>query len=699
MALRDEVLPFALVGEWAGGGAIIGSNPVAVAAAADDPFALLDRQPAVPGSHPEAVGGGWFGWLGYQLGALIDQFPPTPPRPVPLPHASLAFYDHLLRLDRDGRWWFEALSTEDSKARLHDRLDELRRHLAAPVPASRDFATTGFRSRPSDVGHQEAVRACVDYIAQGDLYQANLCLRIESEWQGSGIDLFARTATSVQPAYGAYLADPGGGEVVSLSPELFLRREGRTVVTRPIKGTAARNGDPAAALAGSAALRESAKDRAENVMIVDLMRNDLGRSCEIGSVEVTQLAELEAHPGLWHLVSEVRGRLADGVGDGLLVRNAFPPGSVTGAPKIKAMEVIATLESSAREVYTGAIGFASPCAGLELSVAIRTFELRDGRIWIGAGGGVVADSRPDAESRECLDKARPLIAAAGGRLEADVAHTLKPTRPIAAPVRHPRPDSALGVFETLLVAQGRPIELAAHVERLSRSVQDLYGMWLADGLAATALEHAAGVDGPARMRLRFEPGGTTAHGVEIEVEPLPERTSFPGTAIALRPLAVPGGLGEHKWIDRSMLEAGEDARAGACEALIIDLDGTALETARGNLFVIEGAQLVTPPLDGRILPGVTRAAIARLAGAVGLDFIEEELAPERLDAAAEAFVASSLRGIQSIARPPGRGREPHPITDRLAWMLRASWFEDQSSKTSRAERSEASSASTSAATL
>lgn len=152
-------------------------------------------------------------------------------------------------------------------------------------------------------------------------------------------------------------------------------------------------------------------------MIVDLMRNDLGRVCSWGTVAVPRLVGLEAHPGVWHLVSDVSGQLRDGVDNADLLRATFPPGSVTGAPKVRAMEVIAALEATGREVYTGAIGYSSPVAGLELSVAIRTLEFSAGRVWLGAGGGVVSDSRPERELEECLVKARPLVAAVGSTID------------------------------------------------------------------------------------------------------------------------------------------------------------------------------------------------------------------------------------------------------------------------------------------
>jgi para-aminobenzoate synthetase / 4-amino-4-deoxychorismate lyase len=416
-ALGDETLPFALTGSWSGGGAIVGSEPLRVADG--DPFSTLDQLPTPADGdrqHPDAVGGGWFGWLGYRLGARIETLPAGPPRPVPLPDFQLAYYDNVLRLDSAGRWWFEALVTQARRAALDERLTRVRGLLAA---RRRESTAPGplTLSAPAALHHLDAVGDCRRRIAAGEIFQANICLRLEASFAGSVVDLQARALAAISPPYAATFSTPAGG-IASLSPELFLRRRGRSVVTAPIKGTIARSGDPAEAAAALKQLTRSAKDAAEHVMIVDLMRNDLGRVCEYGSISAPRLPTAEPHPGLWHLVSRVRGELRTGVGDGDLLRATFPPGSVTGAPKVQAMKVIAALEPTAREVYTGAIGYASPIAGLELSVAIRTLELADGQLWLGAGGGIVADSEPRAELEEALAKARPLAAAIGTQVRA-----------------------------------------------------------------------------------------------------------------------------------------------------------------------------------------------------------------------------------------------------------------------------------------
>ena len=673
LLVRGDAHPFALAGDWAGGGAIVGSEPIVVAGPEDDPFDLLDAQPQVDGG--DGVGGGWFGYLGYNLGARLEPVPPPPPRHVPLPDFALAFYDHVLRLDSEGRWWFEALWTEERADALNARLDVLRTRLAEGVRERPVWVGTFTPAPPGGAGHMAAIDECRERIAAGEIFQANLCLRLEAEWKGDPLDLFARSAGTLEPRHAGLVAGPWGA-VCSLSPELFLRRRGREVVTEPIKGTAPRvlaaGREATRADDNRAALEASAKDRAENVMIVDLMRNDLGRVCEYGSVEVPALNDPRAAPGVWHLVSTVSGTLREDAGDADLLRASFPPGSVTGAPKIQAMRVIAELEAGGREAYTGAVGYASPVAGLELNVAIRTLELRDERIWMGAGGGIVADSVAESELEECFVKARPVVAAAGARIEEEPrVNRVAPVPALAGDAD--RPDPALGVFETILVRGGIAVDARAHLARLERSVHALYGAELPGDLrervaaaaAAAPVQRLRVVALPAERDAgdrAVEDGEPRALEVTLAAEPLAAEPA--PDAVTLAPAVLPGGLGAHKWHDRRLVDE-LTARLDAVP-LLVDLDGDVLEGAYANVFIVEGTHLITPPLDGRQLPGTVRARVLALHPAR-----EERITLDRLAGADELLLASSIRGIHPAQLVDG----PEPGF-HLGARLRAALRED-----------------------
>ncbi len=388
--------PAALCGDWFASRAVIAlSAPLSPVREVAEAFAIPARLPRVRDAVPGAVGGGWFGYLGYDL---------TDPsgRSGDLPPAAWGWVDRVLRLDTDGIWWFEALIPDGEP----DPVDEVSavESLLADPPATRPWSS-GPLSRPLPSEHRDAVKACVHAIEAGELFQANICARFAGFFDGDPISLFAEGVRHLRARRAAFL---GGewGSVVSFSPELFLARQGRHVRSTPIKGTLPRRSAADDGLAQR--LRESTKDVAENVMITDLVRNDLGRVCATGSVRVPELLKVRPAPGVWHLESTVEGLLAAGTSDADLLAATFPPGSVTGAPKIRALDLIAELEPTARGVYTGAIGLASPIAGLELNVAIRTFEIHDGTIALGVGGGITADSDSEAEWQECLHKSAPL---------------------------------------------------------------------------------------------------------------------------------------------------------------------------------------------------------------------------------------------------------------------------------------------------
>jgi para-aminobenzoate synthetase/4-amino-4-deoxychorismate lyase len=672
--VRGDAHPVALFGAWAGGCDVVCADPIVVrsgpgplAPVLDDPF-----PPVGDGAARAAFGGGWIGYLGYSAGG--EALPASGPRR--LPAWWFAYYDHALVRDRaTGEWFFETLETAERADALDRRFADLSRRASALTgTASYEFGP--FRLVPGKAGHQEAVGRAVEYIRQGDLFQANICLRAEADFAGDPLDAFCRAAADLEPPYSSFISvsDPPGtrAAVASLSPELFLRRAAGTVVSKPIKGTARRDDDAERAAAQLAGLERSAKNRAENVMIVDLVRNDMARVCVPGSVTVPDLLSAEPHPGVWHLVSTVEGTLRPGATDGDLIRAAFPPGSVTGAPKVRALEVIDEIEVTPREVYTGAIGYRSPLAGLELNVAIRTFEFAAGRAWLGAGGGIVAGSDPAAEYAECLIKATPLLTAIGARLELSAR----------SPSPEPLPRPSAGVFSSLLVTDGQTRGLAAHLARLEASVRDLYGKELPASLRAdVSARLAARPSG--RLRITVRPVGGPLQAT-IEVVPLTQAAPAPppvtpqpaaSRPIVLRPVTVPGGVGAYKWRDRRLL-AELAARAGLAadeQVLLTDETGELLETDRANVFVVIDGVLLTPPADGRMLPGTTRSAVMRAAHAAGIRVGQKPLTLDQLAAATEVFVTNAVVGVLPVAAIDGCPATwtPGPVTAALAAALAA----------------------------
>lgn len=385
---RQLAPPAGLIGNWFDAAAVIAPT---VRAAPHEPRAAFtvpphDGAPAPTAAGP-IVGGGWIGYRAY------------PDRTGVLPEAAGGWTDHVLRLDASGCWWFESLLDDpcpDDLARVVRRPD------VAAAPWRIDWTA------PDRHAHRRGVEDCLDAIARGDVYQACVCARFHGTSSGDPVDFFADAVERTRPSRAGFVQGAWGA-VASLSPELFLSRRRGTVTSSPIKGTLPLGEDPQH-------LRNSVKDVAENVMIVDLVRNDLGRVADPGSVRVTDLLRVKPAPGVWHLVSTVTAAVPDRVHTAELLDATFPPASVTGCPKHSARQLLGTWEPDPRGVYCGAVGMHSPIAGMELNVAIRTVEFdATGRAGLGVGGGITIDSDPDAEWQECLDKASSIVTLTASR--------------------------------------------------------------------------------------------------------------------------------------------------------------------------------------------------------------------------------------------------------------------------------------------
>jgi para-aminobenzoate synthetase component 1 len=389
----------------------------------------LASEPANPALPP--FQGGLAGMFGYELAPQFERVPTAKWDEFRLPPLAVGLYDLVFAFDHEtcGAWaisqgWMrEALGgrEEAARSRLRFFLDALTQANAAKPPeVSRLSASslapqhaTGIEGLTSDFSQAEylqAVRRALDYIFAGDTYQVNLSQRLLHPAVGSPIDLYLRLRERNPAPMAGYL-DAGGWQIASASPERFLKVADRQVETRPIKGTAARTRDEEQDLASAHELTISPKDRAENVMIVDLLRNDLSRACAPASVRVTQLCGLESYAWVQHLVSVVEGTLRDGVGPFDLLRGAFPGGSVTGVPKIRAMEIIAELEPTARGPYCGALGYLGVGGAMDTNILIRTITSARGWWQIPVGGGIVADSDPEREYQETWHKAKGMLQA------------------------------------------------------------------------------------------------------------------------------------------------------------------------------------------------------------------------------------------------------------------------------------------------
>ena len=636
--LRSVDRPAVLSGRWFGGGVLVLRRPLVVRTPehAADGFDDLTASPQVAEPPPDVIGGGWVAGLGFSPGTT-----------------TLAFHDSLLRWRPSLGWTFETLGLPGREAAVAEALDGWRAELAAaeadraePAESALDFGDVGTLEPPEVTRDRylAAVEDAIGRIHRGDFYQVNLCTRARGRFSGEPARLFARVVARLQPDRAALVTGPGGRALACFSPELFWTLHEGRVTTSPIKGTAPR----APGETDSPALRSSAKDAAENVMIVDLMRHDLAQVSVPGTVTVPELLALRPHPGVWHLVSTVTAELAAGADVGDLLRSTFPPGSVTGAPKTAALDALPALEPTARGAYTGAVGLVTPAAGTELAVTIRSFEVSGDTVELGVGGGITSDSVPVLEWYECWHKAAPLVAAAGTRLDPALPRTPRP--PTAEQLRS-------GVFESVLVANGRPLRLAAHLARLDRSCRELYGHGLPDDLPARVRTALAETEVQPRLGLRVSarPGHAQLE-VEVGVRALGARLERCTLVRAGRP----AGSWRHKWTDRADLTAAEDRVAPSLPYFSPDDPTGVTESSRGNLFCC-GPDGVwrTPPLDEHLLPGVTRREVLDLLADLHVEVRIERVSPAALRRADAVFWTSSLSGVVAVTAVDGR-RLPAP---------------------------------------
>lgn len=488
-------------------------------------------------------------------------------------------------------------------------------------------------SREDYIAKVERVR---DYIAAGDVYQINFTFKYNFKFSGDPAG-FYRTLREKQPvSYGALIHDPEshgqGFDLLSLSPELFLRREGERVWTRPMKGTAARGLDSAGDAVQAAWLRNDEKSRAENLMIVDLLRNDIGRISQTGSVEVTDLFTVETYRTVLQMTSGVTAKLHEGTDFQDIIRKIFPCGSITGAPKVRAMEIIHELEPEARGVYTGAIGMIEPNGDCRFNVAIRTLMIeaaprntaKDGgqetarKAEMGIGSGIVYDSNPADEYNECLLKGQFLT-------------------------------SAMEDFELIETMIWRPDDgyhlLAYHLERLEDSARYFGFRHDADAVERALRETAQPLtDAHYRVRLLLNRQGEIS--VTSTALTPPDRDATFRFVISEERIDSRDPFFRHKTTRRQLYDS-EYARwheaTGCDEVLFLNERGELAEGSRTNVFLERDGKLVTPPLSSGALPGTLRRALIEDEPRVATEAV---LTLQDLQSATRVLFGNSVRGLQ-----------------------------------------------------
>ena len=463
-------------------------------------------------------------------------------------------------------------------------------------------------------GYARMFAAMQDAIAAGDIYQANLTFPLAGSFRGDPLALYAAIRPAAGAGYGGIVFD-GTHWLLSLSPELFFAtREGAALV-KPMKGTRPRGRDAAEDARLAEELSSSVKDRAENLMIVDLMRNDLSRVAEAGSVKVDRPFAVESYPTVHQMVTTVRARLQPGRGAADLLRALFPCGSITGAPKIRAMELINVVERDARGPYCGAIGRIDATGDAAFNVAIRTLRLTPGengrgRAVLGVGSAIVADSEALPEWRECLVKGGFVRLYAAG---CDLIETMRFT-----------PEEGIALLEL-------------HLERIKASAAELGFAFdrhaVRNAIQALCFEAEA----PAKVRLVVARSGAYT----LELGELPAPFTGPATCAVMRlPIDAGDWRLRHKSSDRGFYDVGLKAAqaAGAQEALFLRDDGLLTEGCFTNLFVPRGDKLLTPPLELGLLPGVLRRSLIEAGRAVEAELTLDDLSGGFL-------IGNALRGL------------------------------------------------------
>jgi para-aminobenzoate synthetase component I len=652
-----------------------------------DPFAVLDALVArysLPGLEEiQPLSSGLLGYLAYDLKDVLEELPRTSRDDLSLPRLYMAAHTILVVQDRHEQKTTvltPVIDGDEAGAKL--RLSKFKQELSEGQRTERDHHARAGRlvSGLTRDEYIESVDAVRDYIVRGHVYQVNMSQRFEGEFSGDAFALFSRLFQANPAPFFAYI-QAGDHQIVSTSPERFVELRGKVVETRPIKGTRPRGKTTEEDLELRHDLETSFKDDAELSMIVDLLRNDIGKVCAAGSVHVVEHKRVEAYENVYHLVSLVRGELDQGKSAVDLVRATFPGGSITGCPKIRSMEIIDELEPVRRHIYTGSIGYLGFRGTMDLSIAIRTATLSGGRLVYSVGGGIVYDSRAADEFEETLHKGRTISNAleknspeqdpqsatnSGSKRFGWCDGKIKPMAEMNVSMESEGFAYGYGIFESIRVDHGKTRRLDAHLARFRRAWEHCFDSefpdvtWkdvidlvvarndLGDKVAAVKILAAAGRAGEGHRGITL---AVTARPYTHRLEGNPRK----GLRLAVYPHGRQSPLSDHKTMNYMLQRmAGKWALDHhADEAVLLNADGSVSETNTANLLVRIGGRFYRP-LSQHVLPGTLEQALGEQLSRWGMPVESRKISVEDLVGAECVLVTNALMGAVSAVEIDGR---------------------------------------------
>ncbi|OEU63464.1 MAG: aminodeoxychorismate synthase, component I [Desulfobacterales bacterium S5133MH16] len=625
---------------------------------------------------PKPIYAGLFGYLAYDLKDCLEKLPRTSIDSLCLPHIYFMAPSIIVVHDKANDTTRFCIPERKfaGKNNLEKDLAAFKRIISDRPPKNGSFSgdAGGFKSNFTQADYMNAIKKIREYIAAGDIYQANMSQRFEMDVQGDAFSLFKTLYNNNPAPFFAYI-HAGDHHIVSTSPERFLLQTGQQVETRPIKGTRPRGKTPLEDKKLSRELKQSKKDDAELSMIVDLLRNDIGKVCRVGSVRVMEHKRLEAYQNVYHLVSIVEGILDQGRDSVDLLKATFPGGSITGCPKIRTMEIIDELEPDRRHIYTGSIGYISFHDTMDLSIAIRTATIYNGQIIFSVGGGIVFDSDPLDEYEETLHKGRTLMEVFKGKEKQSVNKdyvwingALEPLDQAGIPVTDQGFQYGYGFFETIRVDKGNPGHLKAHVDRFNHTWEHLFAekppdlTW--DEIINQVIVQNRLLNKTAAVKMIATRGDREVppfnHTLLVFARPYTHRLAekkVKGLNLAVYPHPRQTPLADHKTLNYLYyFLAGKWAKArNADEALILNPDNTVSETNTANILLIKN-NTVTKPVSLHVLPGIMDTVVCKFLSGRGFTIESKRVFLEDLFSFDEIMITNSLIGAVPVLSIDGK---------------------------------------------